>query len=69
MMQTAKKSLPTSIPAPRSMTAGIINFLLLPERANISTKKLLHGLKSTNQGFLHIGWIRFNHGVNPSSAV
>ncbi len=43
--------------------------LLLPERTNVSTKKLFHGLESTNQGFLHVGRIRFYHGVDPSSAV
>jgi len=33
--------------------------LLLPERANVSAKKRFHGLESTNQGFLHVGRIRF----------
>jgi hypothetical protein len=51
------------------MTAGIINVLLLQEITNVSAKKLLHGLESTNQGFLHVGRIRFYHGVNSTSAV
>jgi hypothetical protein len=47
------------------MTAGIIVFSSLPERADVLAKKLFHGLDSTSQGHLHVSQIRFCYWESP----
>ncbi len=65
MTQTTTNFFPTSIPAQRSIAARIMVCSFQPEKVDVSTKKLLRGVKGTNRGFLHIGQISLYPEVSP----